>query len=83
MRCKEEETLHHVLLLLLALIADSEPIAKTISEQNNCEAVLSLFSIIRGPTIPDTQFSSRITFTALTILRALSQSSTLPKVLLL
>ena len=68
---------------MLALIADSDPISKLICEENHSEAIYSLMNILKGPNIPNTKFSTRITFTALTILRALIKSSSTPKIILL
>jgi hypothetical protein len=68
------------LRLFLALIANSEHIAKLISEENNNEALYSILAILKGPNIPNTKFSPKITFFALTIMRALMQSSALPKI---
>jgi hypothetical protein len=81
LKCKEEDTLHNVLRLFLALIAKSESITKIIIEENNNEAIRALLSILKGPSIPNTKFSYRITFFALTIMRALMNSSSIPKVL--
>jgi len=53
------------------LIANSETIAKLITEENRNEAIYSLLAILKGPNIPNTSFSTRITFFALTIMRAL------------
>jgi hypothetical protein len=69
--CKEEECLLNILRLLLALIANSEPISKLVCEENHNEALYSLLSILKGPAIPCTSFSLKLTFFSLTILRAL------------
>lgn len=41
----------------------------------------SLLNILKGPSIPNTHFSNKITFFALTIMRALMHYSSLPKIL--
>ena len=81
MTCKEEDTLLNILRLLLALIANSEPIGKLICEENDNEAIYSLLNILKGPSIPNTRFSIKITFFALTIMRALIRHSMTPKML--
>jgi hypothetical protein len=68
-----------VLRLLLALIANSEPLAKLVCEFNHSEAVTSLIKVLSGPSIPHVQFSLKISFFALAILRALIQYSIIPK----
>lgn len=73
--CKEEDTLLNILRLFLALIANAEPIGKQICEENDNEAIYSLLNILKGPTIPMTHFSLKITFFTLTIYRALIQYS--------
>jgi len=52
-----------------------------IIEENNNESVKSLLNILKGPSIPNTHFSNKITFFALTIMRALMHYSALPKIL--
>ena len=55
----------NILRLFLALIANSEQIGKQISEENNNEAIHSILKIIKGPDIPMTSFSLKITFFAI------------------
>ncbi|TNV85265.1 hypothetical protein FGO68_gene15236 [Halteria grandinella] len=77
--CKEEDCLLNILRLLLALIANSEPLSKLVCESNNSEAIHSLLSVLKGPAIPNTKFGLKITFFALAIIRALVQYSIIPK----
>ena len=63
------------------MIADSEQTGKQISEENDNEAIYSLLNIIKGPNIPNTNFSTKITFFALNIMRALIKYSMTPKML--
>jgi hypothetical protein len=81
LNCKEEDALLNILRLFFALIADSEQTGKQISEENDNEAIYSLLNIIKGPNIPNTKFSTKITFFALNILRALIKYSMTPKML--
>jgi len=71
MRCRDEDTLLNILRLLLALIVDSDAIGRLICNENDHEAIISLLDILIGPGIPKTRFSIKITFFALTIMRAL------------
>jgi hypothetical protein len=69
LKSKKEDILTNILRLILTLIGKSETFTKQIGEENQCESVKILLSILLGPGIRCTKFSIRVMYFVLLVLR--------------
>lgn len=73
--CKREIILLNVLRLILVFIVNSETFTKKITEENDQEAVKSLLDILSGPGFRNTEFSIKVSYFVLIILRQMIKYS--------